>query len=315
MGTNKDFGTITANAGTIIGDTSASFKTKLGVFANNAYSDIIERLKSFNLFEGYRSFTATCTAGTSDYPVPSDYDKAVTVLDVTNGRQLDVISEEEFIQKFARYTTIPGAPICMIQKANSCVRAQPSASTTLRIVSSSSSDTTQSVKFRAISGSAEFYDSISLNGTTSAACTASYDYYLQIGKDGTTDGAVTCSFVTGGTVAAVISPEQTEARYKRVGFYYVPAGSYEMDIRYVRQVAPMTQTDDFPIIDVADAIELKATADGWRAKRQYGWAADHETLYERWVDRYIQSRISGMVHQADVTPYPRDTGNIWDWRG
>ena len=303
----KDFATIKSNSGAVIGDTSSSFSTKLGVFANNRYFDILDRLKSYNLFESFVSMTATTTANVRDYITRFDLDEIVYAKDDTNGRVLDIINESEWVQKFGDHPNTTGSPIVLVKKAESTVRVQPSSATTLRAVSNSASDTTQSVKFRAISGSAEYYDTISLNGTTSAACTASYDYFLQIMKDSTTVGAVTCSYVTGSEVATVISPEQTENRYKRIGFHYVPAGTYDIDIRGTRKVNPLVNTDDSPIIDIADCIEIGMIADGWRAKRQYGWAADHETLYERWLDRYINQRINGMVHQFDITPENRNS--------
>lgn len=302
---NKDFATIKENAGNVLGDTSSSFSTKLGVYANNRYSDIVERLKGHNLFESFVSMTATTTANVRDYSLRSDLDDIVYAKDDTNGRVLDVINEEEWVQRFGTAPNTTGSPIVLVRKGTSTVRTQPSTTSTLRAVSTSTSDTTQYVKFRAISGSAEFYDTITLNGTTSAACTASYDYYIQIMLDSTCAGKVTCTFVTGSEVATIISQGQTENRYKRIGFHYVPAGTYDIDIRGTRKVSPLINADDTPLIDIADGIEIGTIADGWRAKRQYGWAADHETLYERWLDRYINQRITGMTHQFDITPENR----------
>jgi hypothetical protein len=302
----KDFEQIKANVGVVVGDTSSSFNTKIGVWSNNRYRDIIDRLKSHNLFEVFRSITATTTANTSDYALPFDFDQAVTVQDQTNSRLLDVISEQEYLERFYNICTTSGTPIVMIQKSDSNVRVQPASSTTVKFASSSSSDTTQSGFIRGISGSAEFYETVTLQGTASAASSNSYDYILALGKDTATTGQVTVYYTGNSVTAAVLGPEQTEARYKRAGFFYIPAGTYDIAIRYKRLVSPMSQASDFPIIDISDGIEIGSIADAWRAKRQYGWAADHETLYERWLDRYIQDRISGMVHQADVTPYDRE---------
>lgn len=311
MGSNKNFSTMKTNVANIVGDTSSSFATKLGVFLNNAYRDSVERLKAHELFETYRSFTATTTANTSDYVVPFDFDLPIYVLDQTNKRELDIVTEDEYIQKFSRVYTTTGAPIIAIMKAQSAVRVQPTSSTKVKFVSSAGGDTTQMGFIRAISGSAEFYETVTFNGTASAGSSNSYDYILELGKDSTTTGQITVSYVTGGDTGSVLSPEQTESRYKRLGFYYIPAGSYDIEVRGTRQVSPMTQTNDFPIIDIADGIELKATAEAWRAKRQYSWAADHETLYERWMDRYVQQRIAGRMHQADIRPYPRSSDQYW----
>lgn len=217
----KTFDEMKTNIGNEVGDTSSSFATRLGVYINNRYFDTLDRLRQANIFEMYKTHCATTTAGTADYATPSDWGVPVSVVDFSNSRTLDVISEEEYAQRFGNNPTTPGAPIALIMRS-------------------------------------------SINSASAVE--------------------------------------------KKIGFYYVPAGSYEYEIRYERDISPMTATTDTPIVgELSDIIELGGKADAWRTKRQGGKAADFETLYERKIDRYIQNRVTNYVHMFDVTPYDRDS--------
>jgi len=302
----KDFNTMKGNVGTEVGDTSSSFATRIGVYVNNRMFDIVDRLRHHDLFEIYRSFTATTTAGIRDYSVPRDFDTPIYAFDETNQTQLAVITEREWMDRFFDTYFTTGSPTVIIMKADGNVRVQPTSSSTITAVSSSGSDTTQSIFVRGISGSAEFYETKTLNGTSSVATNNAYDYILELGKSASTTGKITITYTTGGETAAIISSESTEARYQRIGFHYKPSGSFDINIRYPRKVMPLVSTDEIPPIDISEGIELGAKADAWRTKRQFSFAADFETLYERWLDRYIFERQSSMINRTYPTPYPRD---------
>lgn len=309
MSNQKDFSRLKTNIGNEVGNTSSSFATRIGVYINNRYFDILNRLAQAEAFELYRSMTATTTASTSDYIVPNDFGWPVHVIDRSNSRTLDVVTEMEWSQRYGTIPATTGAPIVLIMKSESNIRVQPASSTQIKIVSDSSSDSTYTTGIRGISGSAEYYETVTASANASAGSSNNYDFLVALTKSGTTTGKITFSYVTGGQTASIINPAETESRYKRIGFYYVPAGSYDIEIRYKRDLAPLSGDDDVPVIDIADGIELGAKSDAWRTSRQFAKAADFETLYERWLDRYINNRITNLVHQFDVRPYSRLTGD------
>lgn len=303
---NKTLAIMVTNCGTEVGDTSSAFGTRLKVYINNRYQDVLGRLTNANLFEANRTYTITTTANTAEYPMPFDFGMPIYARDTTNLQDLDIIYEQELIQRYGTVLTTTGNPQSLAIINQSTVRVQPTSATTIKVVSTSASDTSQSVFLRGISGSAEFYETVGLSGTSSGVSTNAYDVLLQVSKSASTAGPITISYVTGGGVAAVITPQATEQRYKRVRLQWVPAGEYLVDVRYKRDVQPLISDTDTPLIDIADIIELGAKADAWRTKRFFQNGADFEARYEFALDRYINERIMGGVHQFAITPYSRE---------
>lgn len=306
MASNKRFLDIVNNSQNEVRDTSTAFAAITKVYANNRYLDIINRLTTLQLFEMERTKTVTTTSGTRTYVMPFDFGDIVYAVNTSNNVQLDIITEQEWVQKYGTSLTSTGVPFCIILNGEGTVLNQPSSSTKVGFISSSNSDTTNVGFLRGISGSAEFYESVNLSGTTSGQSSNNYDYLLQIAKDTATVGAVTFSYVTGGSVASVISPESLVQRNRTIGFHFIPSGTYTIDVRYKRDIKPMVSNNDSPIIDIADGIEIGTKADCWRNKRQIATAADFENRYEMWLDRYINQRMAGQAHQFDVTPYNRN---------
>ena len=308
MPSQKDFGTMKTNIGNEVGDTSATFATRVGVYINNRYMETIRRLRAYDFFENFRTITITATAGTRYYPVPSDFDRPEYIHDTTNNRELEVIYEKELLQRFGSNLSEQAVPIVLILSAEGTLRAQPASATKLKAVSTSTSDTAVNAILHAISGSAEIFETFALSGTSSTQSVNTYDYYLKAGLDTAASGVVTLSYSTGGDTAAVISPGQTETHYKRAGFHYIPAGSYVYDIRYKREVLPLSNTNDYPMVDIADVIELGAKADAWRTKRFFSFANDFEVKYERALDDYIFQRQADITQQFSVVPQDRNDG-------
>lgn len=310
MSTDKRFTDIYSNIGTEVRDTSSAFQTIAKRYANDGYMEIVKRLQQAELFETYRTHTFTTTANTRTYPLPYDFGDVVYIKDSTNNLELGVMDEREFIQNYCSAINTTGNPFMCVVRAESAVMVQPTSSTKVSFVSSSGSDTSQSGFIRGISGSAEFYETVSLNGTTTAQTSNSYDYILQAQKSAVTVGAVTLTYVTGSGTASIMSPETTTQRYKVLDLYFVPSATLTIDVRFKREVRPMTQDSDAPIIDVSEGIEMYGIARAWEYKRQFANAAHFRQVYEMWLDKYITQRMGNRSLQFDITPYPRsDTYN------
>ena len=316
MASNKRFLDITNNSANEIRDTSSAMAAIIKVYVNNRYLDIINRLVTLQLFEMERTKTIATVSGTRTYLMPFDFGDIMYAVDTTSNKKLDIITEQEWIEKYGNALTTTGVPFAIILNGEGTVFNQPSSSTKLTFVSSSSADTTQSALLRGISGSAEFYETINLSGTTSGQSSNNYDYLTQIVKNAVTTGAVTFTYSTGGAVASVISPESLIQRNRTIGFHFIPSGVYSIDVRYKRDIKPMVSDNDSPIIDIADGIEIGAKADSWRNKRQIATASDFENRYEMWLDRYINQRLASQVHQFDIIPYDRsESYGTWNANG
>ena len=302
---DKRFLDILNNVQNEVRDTSTAFTSIVKPYVNSRYVDIINRLITLNLFEINRKTTLATIANQRTYEMPIDFGEIISVVDTTSNRILDVVTEQEWIQKYGSSLVTTGVPFVVILNGDGTVLTQPSSASKLTFVSSSSSDTTQSALIRGISGSAERYETINLSGTTSGQSSNSYDYILQVIKNAVTIGAVTFTYSTGGGNVSIIAPESKTQQSRTIGFHYIPSGIYSIDIRYKRDIKPMVDDNDSPIIGIADGIELGAKADAWRNKRQIATAADFENRYEMWFDKYINQRNANIVHQFDITPYSR----------
>lgn len=302
---NKLFSEIYTNVQNEVRDTSTSFTSIVKPYINSRYFDIINRLITLNLFEMERTKTISTVANQRTYEMPFDFGEIIYVLDTTSNRPLDVINEQELVQRFGNALSTTGVPIAVILNGEGTVLNQPSSSTKISFVSSSASDTTQSGFIRGISGSAEFYETINLSGTTSGQSSNNYDYLLQVSKNSATTGAITFTYSTGSGNVTVLSPEDKTSIRRTIGFHYIPSGVYSIDVRYRRKVKPMINDNDSPIIDIADIIELGSKADAWRNKRQIATAADYENRYELAFDRYINQRNLSTVQQFDIIPTDR----------
>ena len=305
---DKRFLDILNNVQNEVRDTSSSFTSIVKPYVNSRYVDIINRLITLNLFDINRKTTLATIANQRTYEMPIDFGEIISVVDTTSNRVLDVMTEQELVQKYGNSLTTTGVPFVVILNGEGTVLTQPSSASKLTFVSSSSSDTTQSALIRGISGSAERYETISLSGTTSGQTSNNYDYILQVVKNAVTVGAVTFTYSTGGGNVSIIAPESKTQQSRTIGFHYIPSGIYSIDVRYKRDIKPMVDDNDSPIIGISDGIELGAKADAWRNKRQIATAADFENRYEMWFDKYINQRNANLVHQFDITPYPRSEG-------
>lgn len=303
---NERFVDIYGDVQSEVRDTSSSFQTIAKKYCNDGYDEILRRLIQSDSIEQFRTFSLTSTSGTRTYSAPYDMGEIVYAVDTSNSRDLSILSENDVYQKYIKAINTTGVPFAIILKANSNFSNQPSSSTTLGVFSSSGSDTSQTLFVRAISGSAEFYESISLNGTTTANSSNSYDYFLEASKSATTTGKLTLVYNTGGETASIISPESYFEKAKVIEFYYVPAGAYSYSIRYRRIIKPMSQDNDVPIVDVTQGIKYFAIARAWEYKRQLMTSTHFMNKFEAWYTMYSTDLAKTRVQQFDIMPYSRE---------
>ena len=285
--TNKTYSDMKTNIGNLIQDTSSSMATKIGVWINNKYRDL---MSSYNWEELVYTQNLTSTASTSAYALDDVMDNIISVFDRTTEEYLEEKSEQEMYQHYYNDLDTTGTPFIYFLKKD-CVKNQPSSSTKPVVSSSSASDTTQEILLRGLSSGGEICESISLSGTTVATASNSYSKIFSISKSASTSGNITIYENDETTVLAVLPPEKNISFYTILNLHYVPSGSKEYRILGKRRVLPLSQDYDYPIIENAsDIIELGAIADGWRAKRQFAKARYYDSLYEQKKNELIQNR-------------------------
>lgn len=132
------------------------------------------------------------------------------------------------------------------------VQTQPSAATGLWVVSSSASDTTQSVKVETVrTGGYEYAGAATVNGTTRVQV-GTFTDHLDVTKCYLSAAAVgTISLydaAAAGTELARIAIGATYARYLAIQLYPTPASAITYFVDYVRDIPDMVNATDEPLL-------------------------------------------------------------------
>lgn len=299
---NKRFTDMKTNVSNNIQDTSSDMLTKIGVYLNARLREVVDRVGSRTRYD----YSFSCTSGTQDYAMPDDFLKPISVYDATNKRNLTQITYKEYQQNYEADLTSTSTPDFYVITED-CVKTQPSSVGTVTVVSSSASDTSQTVYIRGIVSGIEQTESVTLTGTTNAVSTKSFSRILGLAKSATTVGYITIT--RGSDTLSIMAPEIVTSRYKSLKLVRTPGGAYSIQVKYIAQHSPLVNAYDYPLIDVCDILELGATADAWRFKRQFGKATHYDGLYEKAVLEYLfnQDNDPDMTHRFRPQPYSRDT--------
>ena len=301
---NKSFSVIKTNIGAEVIDTSSAFATIIGRFVNRRYFQILRSINWRNINDAY---TFDTVVGTQRYVLPDDFGKEISCTDTTNSGELSKFQIDEL---YSTYKTITGTgSIERYAIVDSPVQAQPSAASTLSIVSSSASDTSQTILIRGISSGVEVYESVTLTGISAATSTNSYTRIKGISKSGATAGYVTITSNSAAVTNAVIPLETLETRYKILIIHYVPTSVSTIALPYIVNPLPLSQDYDYPVIDIADLIEIGAIADCLRYKRQFSKANAYEVNFTHQLNDYIFNKENQPNEVIQFSPqgYSRDT--------
>lgn len=281
-----------SNVATWAGDTSTTMKTQVGIWLNTRLRELYGRFDSIIRFD----YSFTTTSGTEDYLLPDDFNKPLSVYDSTNKRMLEQVNYHRYLSLYESDTTSLDAPVKYMVFDDIC-QTQPSSAGTITIVSTSASDTTQTIYVRGIVSSVEDTETITLNGTTTATGTKSFSRILSMTKSASTIGKITVT--RSSDTLAVFRPEALTYRVTKIRLMRIPNGTYTIQIKYTIHPYILNNDGDFPLIDICDIMEIGALADAWRYKRQNGKAVDQEVLYEK----AIQEKFWDLAKQPDNISY------------
>jgi hypothetical protein len=300
---NKSFSQLKTNCGAEVQDTSSAFATIIGRFINRRYFQILRAINWQNIQSEY---TFATVSGTQRYVLPDDFGKEIVCTDSTNNTELARITLEKLYEVYRDISdTGTVERYCIIED---CVQDQPTSASILTMKSSSGSDTTQTVLVRGISGGVETYETVTLLGESDAVTTNQYTRIKGISKSAVTAGYITIDSNTAAVTQAIIPPETLETHYKLVVLHYVPSSIYTIAMPYIIKPMPLSQTYDYPVIDIGDLIELGVLADCWRYKRQFLKAQTMEVLFNQQLQEYIFDKENqpNMVYQFIPTVFNRD---------
>jgi len=252
------------------------------------------------------AYTFNTVSGTQTYALPEDFGKELYALDTTSGVELSRVPWGRLAMSYASELTTAG-DVKRYAIYEDAVQAQPTTAAVASITSSSASDTTQTILVRGIVSTYETVEEITLTGITAATGSLSFSRIKGISKSASTTGAitVTCNSQT----MAILPPTINVSRYKIMFLHYKPSAVLAIKMPYYIAPMPLSDDDDYPVVDVADLIEIGAKADAWRYKRQFAKAGDMEALFERELQRFIWEKENqpNEITQFIPTTYNRNS--------
>jgi len=301
---NKTFSEITDNVQAEVQDTSSAFDTIVRKYVNARYFQI---LRAINWDAIRTDYTLTTTSGTQEYALPDDFGKELHVRDTTNGEELAYADLQKILTDYPDSFTDAGT-VARYYILEDSVQAQPTSASVIAVVSSSANDTTQTVLIRGIVSGVETSESVTLTGTTPVNTTNTFTRVKAVSKSGNTTGKITLTSNSSAVTIAILASKVNTYYCKKIGFHYVPSSSLVIAVPYHIQPLPMTEDYDYPIIDIADLIELGAKADAWRYKKQGAKANDSETRFAIELQGYIWNKENqpNRVTQFIPVTYDKD---------
>lgn len=177
--------------------------------------------------------------------------------------QLQYVPDQEFIGSGVQNTE-ESVPVAYRMWGEDMVIGQPLQASVVTIVSSSASDTTGSVTvFGTVSGYPD-YETINLNGTTSAAGSKSFTSIERIVKSGSTIGRVTVTTNSGNNTVAVLPVGDTTGGilYKKVQLFPLPNEVMPINVQYYKDPYRLVNDEDIHELgqEFDEAIILLATS-------------------------------------------------------
>lgn len=219
---------------------------QIALWANIAQDKVIRDIDAPWLEE---TATFSTTASTRQYVLPLvSFSKIKSVVDETNETELTQISEK-YIDSIDPAHSASGSPAAYCNYGLRTFHTQLSAADTVSVVSSSTSDTTQTVLIRGLnSAGTPISETLSLNGTNSVDGSVSFTTLVDVTKSANTEGAITVSSTAGivTTTHVIIPPDKLSRQYGLINLYPVPSGTNTIRVRYIREVRELVENEDEP---------------------------------------------------------------------
>ena len=202
-----------------------------------------DNTKIFNL-------TVTTTTGTVVLPQTVEYVRAARI----DTQPLPPVDELRVANVSPSTFDDTGDPINFMYRTRTPVATQPAAATTIRILSSSATDTGTAigkVRIEGTVGGENDFEELTLNGTSNVDGTKSFTEILEITKPKTV-GRISIK-QTDGTVLGSIAPWDQQGHYKRIEILPNPDESVTVTLLCTRKFMDLVSDDDSILIPEAES--------------------------------------------------------------
>jgi hypothetical protein len=195
-----------------------------------------------------RKTTITTVASTENYQLPRDLDDIGLIRQTTSPNKINFIPDDLFYEWLPNPTALGNPKYYRIWEQEG-VEVRLSAADTLEVISSSVSDTTQTVRIVGKDANGlVLTESLTLTGTTVVAGTITYaaGSVLRVSKSADTVGIITIRKATADVTLVKLAPTETSARFKVISFYPIPATAITIYLEYFTHIRRLEGDNDVP---------------------------------------------------------------------
>lgn len=275
---------------------------RLDRWLNMGVDDVCRAIDADHLVD---ETTITLESGIRLYFVPDCQPRGIMqIVDTTNNLILRKIDEED-VERLDPDRDDSGNARFYSGYGYSEYQGIPLAASTVDIVSSSISDTTQQVRISGLINNVLDDELITLNGTTIATGSSSFSAIFGVRKTAATVGRVTVNVNdVSNTVIAYIAPDALIRQYQPFRVWNVPDAADSLRVRFYRLPRPMINAEDVPDVSSHEFHELVLIAAAIRGHRDL---FDHDiaqkVLIEEWapfINQFARRQGKNRTDRAEV---------------
>lgn len=194
--------------------------------------------------------TFTCTVNTRLYALHQEFWRPIYFFNQGTQAYLIETPNRQLAATDARWNVVSSRAGYFRLTSRSPVAAQPSSSTTVRIVSSSASDSTaaKAITIRGVTANGVTSEALTPNGTSQVTSTNSFTKILGVTKAAAWVGNMTLTSNAGVVTNLVLFPTEYGRSYQQIEFLVQPNTADIIEYRFIRQPAILVNDNDIPDI-------------------------------------------------------------------
>lgn len=254
--------------------------------------------------------TLSTSSGIRLYFVPDCQPNGIMqIVDTTNDLTLRKLDEED-VEKIDPDRDDAGNARFYSGYGYSEYQGVPLSASTVDIVSTSASDTTQQVRISGLINNVLDDELITLNGTSVATGASQFSAIYGVRKNGTTSGRVTVNVNDASdTVIAQIAPDAMIRQYQPFRVWNVPDATDSLRVRFYRLPRPMINAEDIPDVSSDEFHELVLIAAAVRGHRDlFDHDVAQKVLIEEWNPMLAQFARRQGKNRTDRSPVIGESG-------
>lgn len=102
-----------------------------------------------------------------------------------------------------------------------------------------------------------------------------------------------------------------DSNAQKIKLHYNPSTSFTLALPYIANPTALSGDTDEPILDLEDLLEIGATADAWRYKRQFQKAQACEVIFQQTFADFVWKQDNQPNYIKQFQPVPQNRNSIY----